>query len=197
MLAVLPLAISVWAQRGSRGAARSSVSRSSSANVNRNVSRDVNANRSVNRDVDRNVNANRSVNRNIDVDRDIDVDVDRRYGVGNGCCYHPVARTAAAVTTAAVIGSMVYSLPSSCSEVSVDGGDVSAVRIGVVPAAVLRIERHLHRRQSTQIARARIQRPSRSGLLNEVLRPYFVLDRTIVRSLLLTFASYILLLTFT
>jgi len=121
MLAVLPLAISVWAQRGSRGAARSSVSRSSSANVNRNVSRDVNANRSVNRDVDRNVNANRSVNRNIDVDRDIDVDVDRRYGVGNGCCYHPVARTAAAVTTAAVIGSMVYSLPSSCSEVSVDG----------------------------------------------------------------------------
>jgi hypothetical protein len=107
MLAVLPLAISVWAQRGSRGAARSSVSRSSSANVNRNVSRDV--------------NANRSVNRNIDVDRDIDVDVDRRYGVGNGCCYHPVARTAAAVTTAAVIGSMVYSLPSSCSEVSVDG----------------------------------------------------------------------------
>ncbi len=113
MFAVLPLAITVWAQRGSRGAARSSVSRSSSANVNRNV----NANRNV--DVNRNVNAN--VNRNIDVDRDIDVDVDRRYGGGYGCCYHPVARTAAAVTTAAVIGSMVYSLPDSCQSISVNG----------------------------------------------------------------------------
>jgi hypothetical protein len=107
MFAVLPLGITVWAQRGSRGAARSNVSRSASSNVNRSVSRDV--------------NANRSVNRNIDVDRDIDVDVDRRYGGGYGCCYHPVARTAAAVTTAAVIGSMVYSLPSSCQEISVNG----------------------------------------------------------------------------
>ena len=123
MFAVLPLGITVWAQRGSRGAARSNVSRPSSSNVNRSVSRDVDANRSANRDVDRNVNrdvnANRSVNRNIDVDRD--VDIDSRYGGGYGCCYHPVARTAAAVTTAAVIGSMVYSLPSSCSEVSVNG----------------------------------------------------------------------------
>jgi hypothetical protein len=125
LLAVLPLGITVWAQRGSRGAARSNVSRPSSSNVNRSVSRDVNANRSSNRDVDRNVNrdvnANRNVNRNIDVDRDIDVDVDRRYGGGYGCCYHPVARTAAAVTTAAVIGSMVYSLPSSCEEISMNG----------------------------------------------------------------------------
>jgi hypothetical protein len=115
MFAVLPLGITVWAQRGSRGAARSSVSRSSFSSVNRNVNvnRDVNVNRNV--DVNRNV----GVNRNIDVDRD--VDVDRRYGGGYGCCYHPVARTAAAVTTAAVIGSMVYSLPSSCQEVSVNG----------------------------------------------------------------------------
>ena len=115
MFAVLPLAITVWAQRGSRGAARSSVSRSSSASVNRNV--DVNRNVNANRNVD--VNRNVGVNRNIDVDRDIDVDP--RYGGGYGCCYHPVARTAAAVTTAAVIGSMVYSLPSSCQEVSVNG----------------------------------------------------------------------------
>lgn len=117
MLAVLPLAITMWAQRGSRGAARTSVSRSSSASVNRNV--DVNRNVNANRNVD--VNRNVGVNRNIDVDRDIDVDVDRRYGGGYGCCYHPVARTAAAVTTAAVIGSMVYSLPSSCQEISVNG----------------------------------------------------------------------------
>jgi hypothetical protein len=109
MLAV-PLTITMWAgQRGSRGAARSNVSRPSSSNVNRSVNRDVNANRSVDRNID--------VNRDIDVDRDID----RRYGSGYGCCYHPVARTAAAVTTAAMIGSMVYSLPSSCQEVSVNG----------------------------------------------------------------------------
>ena len=113
MFAVLPLAITVWAQRGSRGAARSSVSRSSSSSVNRNVNvnRDVNANRNV--DVNRNV----GVNRNIDVDRD--VDVDRRYGGGYGCCYHPVARTAAAVTTAAVI---VWSIAAELvPEVSVNG----------------------------------------------------------------------------
>jgi hypothetical protein len=115
MFAVLPLAITMWAQRGSRGAARTSVSRSSVSSVNRNVN--VNRDANVNRNVD--VNRNVGVNRNIDVDRD--VDVDRRYGGGYGCCYHPVARTAAAATTAAVIGSMVYSLPSSCQEVSVNG----------------------------------------------------------------------------
>jgi hypothetical protein len=115
----------VHAQRG----ARSSVNVNRSANVNRsgsfdrsaNVNRDVNVNRSAN--VNRDVN----VNRNVNVDRDVDVNVDHRYGGGwgYGCCYHPVARaataTAAAVTTAAVVGSIVNSLPPSCSTVSVDG----------------------------------------------------------------------------
>ena len=54
-----------------------------------------------------------------------DIDVDRPYGWGDGCCYHPVARataaTAAAVTTAAVVGSVVNSIPPSCSAVNVTG----------------------------------------------------------------------------
>ena len=97
----------------SRGAARSSVSAGGSVNRSANVNRDVN--RNVNRDV------NRNVNRDVDFDRDIDIDVDRRYGVGDACCYHPVARTAAAVTTAAVVGSVVNSIPSSCSAVTING----------------------------------------------------------------------------
>jgi hypothetical protein len=96
----------------SRGGARTSVS-----HVNRNVGGNVN------RNVNRNVDVNRNVNRDVDFDRDIDVD--RRYGPGNGCCYHPVARataaTAAAVTTAAAVGSVVNSIPPSCTAVSVDG----------------------------------------------------------------------------
>jgi hypothetical protein len=79
---------------------------------------------SVNRNVHRNVNVNRTrnvnVNRNVNVHRDIDIDVDRHY---HG--YHPVARAAgaaaAATVTAAVVGSIVYSLPPSCSAVVVNG----------------------------------------------------------------------------
>ena len=107
----------------SRGAARSSVSGGGSVNRSANVNRDVNrsVDRDVNRGVDRDVNrsVDRDVNRDIDFDRDIDVD--RRYGVGDACCYHPVARTAAAVTTAAVVGSVVNSIPASCSAVTVNG----------------------------------------------------------------------------
>jgi hypothetical protein len=121
------------AQRGgrggghvSRGAARSSVShvnRNVGGSVNRgaNVNRNVNVDRNAN--VNRNVDVNRNVNRDVNFDRDIDVD--RRYGWGDGCCYHPVARataaTAAAVTTAAVAGSVVNSIPDSCSAVTING----------------------------------------------------------------------------
>jgi hypothetical protein len=62
---------------------------------------DVNRDRNVNRDV------NRDVNRNYDLDYDVD---------GH---WHPVARaaawTAGAAITAAAIGSIVYSLPPSCT----------------------------------------------------------------------------------
>jgi hypothetical protein len=82
------------ARGGARGYARSSV------NVNRNI--------------------NRNVNRNIN--RNVHVDVDRR---GWGYDYHPIATGvavgAAAAVTSAVIGSIVYSLPPSCSSVIVNG----------------------------------------------------------------------------
>jgi hypothetical protein len=94
----------------SRGGARTSVSSGGghrSADINRSA------------DVNRNTNVNRDVN----FDRDIDVD--RRYDGVGGCCYHPVARTAAvtaaAVTTAAVVGSVVNTIPASCSAVTVNG----------------------------------------------------------------------------
>lgn len=98
---------------GSRGSARTSVNRSQNQNMNRNTN--VNSNRNVN------VNSNRNVNVNVHNDN-------YYHGggyYGGGCCYHPVA-TAAAVTattmvTAAVIGSMVQTLPPSCSTIIVNG----------------------------------------------------------------------------
>jgi hypothetical protein len=108
----------------SRGAARSSVHRSA-AHVNRDVGRNVNRDISRNVNVDRNVRRDVDIDRDIDFDRDIDIDVDRYGGWGYGCCYHPVARaataTAAAVTTAAVVGSVVNSIPASCEAVIVNG----------------------------------------------------------------------------
>ncbi|HTR25279.1 MAG TPA: hypothetical protein VMI10_14960 [Terriglobales bacterium] len=94
------------------GGTRTSVSQ---GNVNRNAhASQGNINRNTN------INSNRNVNVNVDHD----VYVHGGY-YGGGCCYHPVA-TAAAVTatamvTAAVIGSMVYTLPPACSVVIVNG----------------------------------------------------------------------------
>ena len=65
---------------------------------------------------------------NINVGRPINVhDVDIHggyYGGGYGCCYQPFGAAAAigaAALTAAAIGSVVYSLPSSCAVVFVNG----------------------------------------------------------------------------
>jgi hypothetical protein len=107
------LAIALVAAAGSaqaknvRSQSRSSVNRNTNVHANRNV----------------NVNANRNVN--VNVDRDVHV-----HGgyYGGGCCYnsyHPVA-TAAAVTAtamvpAAVVGSIVNTVPSGCSTVIVNG----------------------------------------------------------------------------
>jgi hypothetical protein len=50
------------------------------------------------------------------------VDVHHHGGYYGGCCYHddhhPIAT---AVVTAAVVGSMVHSLPPSCSTVIING----------------------------------------------------------------------------
>jgi hypothetical protein len=78
-----------------------------------------------NRNVNRNTNVNRNVN--VNVDRDVHVHGGYHGGYYGGCCYnpHPVA-TAAAVTatamvTAAVIGSIVNTLPAGCTSVVVNG----------------------------------------------------------------------------
>ncbi|HTS05626.1 MAG TPA: DUF6515 family protein [Candidatus Eisenbacteria bacterium] len=110
-----------FAQRGG-GSARTSVNRANvnQGNLNRNAN--VNSNKNVNANINKNYNAN--VNRNVNVNVHHDVDVHGGY-YGGGCCYHPVA-TAAAVTatamvTAAVIGSMVNTLPPSCTVVMING----------------------------------------------------------------------------
>ena len=74
-----------------------------------------------------NVNVNKNVNVQHRKNVNVDVDVHGRGGYG-GCCYHdyhPVA-TAAAVTatamvTAAVVGSIVNTLPPNCTMVVVNG----------------------------------------------------------------------------
>jgi len=83
------------------------------------VNKNVNQNRNKNRNTNINVNSNRNRNTNVNVNKnvDIDVDVDRR---GN-----PIVRGmaigATAAVTAAVIGSIVYTLPPSCTTVIVNG----------------------------------------------------------------------------
>ena len=68
-----------------------------------------------NANVNRNVNVNQNVNRNVNVNHhvDIDVDVDRNY--------HPWATAAAVVATAAVVGSIVRSVPPSCQTIVING----------------------------------------------------------------------------
>ena len=75
-----------------------------------------------NRDVRANNVRNTSVN-NVNVDRNVNVNVE-----GGGCChngwdndYHPVATAAAVTATAAVIGSMVRTIPPSCVPVNYSG----------------------------------------------------------------------------
>jgi len=104
------------AEAGGKDRARTSVN-------NKNVNRNTNVNRNRNT----NINSNRNVNidRDIDIDRDVDIDVDVDR---HGCCYHhhsgwgtAAAVTAAAVTTAIVVGSVVNTLPPSCTVMVVNG----------------------------------------------------------------------------
>ena len=82
-----------------------------------------------NRPVDRgninNVDRANINNRPINVN-DVDVHGGYGYGDGWGCCSHPVAAGvavgAAAALTSAAIGSVVYSLPSSCTTVIAPNG---------------------------------------------------------------------------
>lgn len=90
-------------------------------NVNRDGSRT--ANRDTNRTANRDVNRNTNINNNTNINRNVDIDVDN--GHWNDWDDHPFA-TAAAVTagvaiTSAVIGSIVYSVPPSCTTVIANG----------------------------------------------------------------------------
>ena len=111
-LTFLPLDAS--AARGGGGHARTSVNRAGSANINRgaNIDRSANLNRSANLSRSANIDRSANINRNTNVN--IDRDVDRRWN-------HPVATGVAIATTAAVIGSVIYSLPPSCSTLYVNG----------------------------------------------------------------------------
>jgi hypothetical protein len=74
-----------------------------------------------------NVNVNKNVNVQQRKNVNVNVDVHNRGGY-NGCCYHdyhPVATaaavTATAIVTSAVVGSIVNTLPPSCTMVMVNG----------------------------------------------------------------------------
>ena len=85
----------------------------------------VNSNKNVN--VNRNTNKNVNVNSNRNVNVDVDVDHHHHGGYyGGGCCYHSGVGTAMAVTatamvTAAVIGSIVNTVPAGCVTTIVNG----------------------------------------------------------------------------
>ncbi len=79
---------------------------------NANVNRNANINRSAN--VNRNANVNVNRDANVNVNRHVDVDVNRGWN-------HPVGTAVAIGATAAVVGSIIYSLPPSCSMVQVGG----------------------------------------------------------------------------
>ena len=77
----------------------------------------------------RSTSVNNVNNRNVNVNKNVNVNVDNNRG---GCCgggwdndYHPVARaaavTATVAVTAAVVGSMVNTVPTGCVPVNYGG----------------------------------------------------------------------------
>ena len=110
VMALLIGALGTASVHADRNRARTSVNRSKSVKVD--------SNRRTNVDIDRNrdIDIDRDVDIDIDRDRDIDVDIDRY-----GCCYHSGWGTAAAITTALVVGSVVNTLPPNCTTVVVNG----------------------------------------------------------------------------
>lgn len=88
------------------------------------------ANRANNANINQsnNTNINRNNNVNINNNTNINVDVDNGWN-NNGWHHHPVATGvvigATAAVTSAVVGSMIYSLPPSCTTVVYAGGSYS------------------------------------------------------------------------
>jgi hypothetical protein len=79
-----------------------------------------NLNHNRNTNVNRNANVNVNRNTNVNVNRHVDVDVHNRYGYYN---HGPSVAgvVAASVATAIVVGSIVNTLPPSCSTMIVNG----------------------------------------------------------------------------
>jgi hypothetical protein len=97
------------------GAANNRQVRSSAtSNVNHNRSTTANVSAS-------SVNRTANVNRNVNIDRDVDVNVHRDYYEGWDDHWHPVAAAAAVTAAAVAVGSLVRTLPPSCSTVVVNG----------------------------------------------------------------------------
>ena len=117
MLAFIPQQVDArGGNRGGGGKAQSSVNRGGNKGGNNNKNTNKNTNRNTNKNVNNNTNVNRNVNKNVNVD----VDVNHR----GGCCgrgYHPVATGVAVAATVAVIGSIVYTLPSNCTTIVTSG----------------------------------------------------------------------------
>lgn len=101
------------ARKGNRGGgkAHSSVNRGHNKNTNRNR----NTNKNVNRNTNVNVNSNRRRNVNVDID------VDHRHGRHYNPIGTAVAVGAAVAVTAAVVGSIVNTLPTGCTTVIRNG----------------------------------------------------------------------------
>ena len=81
-------------------------------------------NRSVRNSANTNINNTHINNNNVNVNRNVNVNVDNDYhGYHDDWDdhWHPVATAAAIGITAAVIGSIVYSVPPSCSTIIVNG----------------------------------------------------------------------------
>ncbi len=128
-LVFLLTAMLVAGDRGGnvRSSARSNVN-NAGTNRNANANRNNNANRNTNVNRNNNVNRNANVNRNtnVNVNRDVNVNTHGNYYGGGGCCYHQsvggaVATAAAVTATAVVVGSMVNTLPPSCTVAEVNG----------------------------------------------------------------------------
>ena len=124
------MALPVFAGRvGGGGGGVRAQSRSSIGGGNRAGNENFSGNRNTNINQNTNVNRNVNVNQNVNVNRDVNVNVNNSYYgggyYGGGCCYHPVATavatTAAVAVTAAAIGSIVHSIPPSCTSVIVNG----------------------------------------------------------------------------
>jgi hypothetical protein len=89
---------------------------SATSSVNHNRQASTNVNRNLNANINRDVNVN-----NVNINRDVNVNVRRDYYDGWDDRWHPVAAAAAVTATAAIVGSMVRTLPPSCSTVVVNG----------------------------------------------------------------------------